>query len=388
MNNNTSASWISQTPVGTLSAWTHALYFEFAQICYSYSVSLPKPLIEVCNMGYMWGQWQPERRMIRISQSLIEKHDWDVVVNILKHEMAHQIVSEIFNSNEGHGPLFQKACEWIGLSDEFRRAQVDIEHDFKHWKDKPTEDGTDKLLRRVEKLLSLANSDNEHEAMLAMETVQKLYERNTIDSVKSQKKMNFVYLIINHKKKRIESVSKTICSILGEFYFVTVIMSELFDAKKQERHKIMQFMGTRENVLMAEYVYFFLFQRVQSMWAEFRKTTGAAVNKKSSYQSGVLSGYRTKLAQIERARRKSQQQNTPAANSNESLLSMNDLALIKMEQEERDRYIKTVIPRMTTRANYTSGYDAETYSTGQKDGQNIVLSKGITSNHNGTLRIE
>ena len=44
----------------------------------------------------------------------------------------------------------------------------------------------EKLLRRAEKLLALAESDNENEALVAMERVQELYTKHNLKKIQKK----------------------------------------------------------------------------------------------------------------------------------------------------------------------------------------------------------
>src|SRR6185503_10148901 len=53
------------------------------------------PSIELADAPSRLGRWVPEIRTIEIARSLAVGHPWGVVVEVLKHEMAHQFVHEV-----------------------------------------------------------------------------------------------------------------------------------------------------------------------------------------------------------------------------------------------------------------------------------------------------
>ena len=76
-------------------AWVSELYSEHESICWSYKIDLPRPIIEVSNSKSEWGSWDVDSRTMRVSAFLIKRHPWDVTLNVFKHEMAHQIVTDL-----------------------------------------------------------------------------------------------------------------------------------------------------------------------------------------------------------------------------------------------------------------------------------------------------
>ncbi|MBX9704342.1 MAG: SprT-like domain-containing protein, partial [Silvanigrellaceae bacterium] len=195
--------------------WCLKLCDEFVNICYQYGVSLKKPIILVQNLNYIWGDWSSQLRTIRLSENLILKHSWDVVVGVLKHEMAHQIVSEVFHVSQGnHDSYFDMACNLIAVPFEFRKAHLHFDETIPHWKETssllPEEE---LLLKKIEKLLNLSQSSNEHEALRAMEKVQELYGRYNIQRIQEQKTSDFVSFILDFKKKRMERAHSIAASI-------------------------------------------------------------------------------------------------------------------------------------------------------------------------------
>ena len=128
-----------------------------------------------------------------------------------------------------------------------------------------------------------------------MEKVQELYVKYNLDRLGERRESKLVYLIIPTKRKRIERYHFLICSILNEHFFVQVIHSSQYDAKDLCDYKVIELLGTQENVLMAEYVYYFLRQQVHTLWERYRSSARKSARAKSSYILGVLSGFRDKL---------------------------------------------------------------------------------------------
>ena len=162
-------------------AWLEQLVHEFNDICYYYRVQLRTPIFELSAAKQQLGCWVPGQRIIRISQHLIASFSWDVVLMVLKHEMAHQLCSEYLGlPSAGHGKAFQEACQLLGIPSPYNRSTGDLPEVLAEpAKDGKTEAGRN-IIRRVHKLLALAGSENEHEAALAMQRATQLLHRHNV----------------------------------------------------------------------------------------------------------------------------------------------------------------------------------------------------------------
>ena len=200
--------------------WVLQLDKEYENICFQYKVRLKKPLIIIENLQKSWGLWDSSMRQILISYDLILNYSWETVINILKHEMAHQIVCDILKSNDLHGDDFLKSCNMIGLSKSFCKASISLDEKIIHWKDNAPGQEEVSILRKIEKLLSLAQSANENEALLAMENVQNLYAKYHIKKISDEKNQEYFSLIVNFKKKKIPAPHSLASYILQQHFFV------------------------------------------------------------------------------------------------------------------------------------------------------------------------
>ena len=350
--------------------WTEQLYREYDEITYQYRLSLNPPFIRIDEARSRWGAWDPATRTLTISAALIELYPWDVVIEILKHEMAHQWVSDRLGGDHTHGADFRQACQLLGVADWAARASGELPDKIPHWKDRSLSRDEERLMNRVEKLLSLAESTNEHEALLAMEKVQEIYTRYNINRIRDRNKSELVYLIFNRKKKRIEATESTIFSILNEHFFVRCIFSSLYDAQDLCEYRVVEVMGSRENVLMAEYVYHFLWDRINVLWQTFRSTRGKDGRAKRSYQLGVLYGFRDKLQH----NKSKKFEESGAGRQGEAA----DRALLKLDDAKLHEYVQQRFPKLVSRG-WRSGYgDGDAYDAGVAAGQRLNLHRGVT----------
>jgi hypothetical protein len=280
-----------------LNIWARQLLREHSSICWQYGLKLSSPVIEIADLSSCWGRWQESPATITIVTGLILNKSWDVVLNVLKHEMAHQLVSEDLVGKPGHGKDFSQACQMLGLPSPFCKASGDLPETS------ATSSGikmvaTGRILEKIRKLLALGDSANEHESLLAIRKAGQLMERHKLNERSALAEDGCTGVLINLKRKRLESYHRAICSILQEHFQVEIVIVPLYDATKLTSYKNIDIMGRTENVEVAEYVFHFLLDRLSILWQE-RKHADHCRQRggKNSYWLGVLNGFREALQQ-------------------------------------------------------------------------------------------
>lgn len=349
--------------------WVEQLYIEYETIQYQYRLRTKTPLICLNELKLQLGSWDSLIQQISISTYLIENYSWNVVVEVLKHEMAHQIVSECYRSKDLHGQDFRRACQSIGVEEWAQSARIDLEGIIVQWKDSAPTDEQLRLLRRTEKLLALATSTNEHEALLAMQKVREIYENYNISQFSQHQRGDFVALVINHKKKKASVHQSKIASILNRHFFTRIIFSSEYCAKENETHKTMEILGTRENVLMAEYVYWFLNNNLKILWSRFQKTAAAhGIVSKNNFYLGVLCGFDEQLSQRPSGSNASPSM-APSTTDRREIMKIADTALAG--------YVTQRHPRLRSRSWGQGKRDSSAFNQGRSQGKELRLNPGI-----------
>lgn len=348
--------------------WTSQLYKEHEHICWQHRVRLKKPVIEIGDARDTWGSWDAASQTIRISARLIIAHAWDVTVNILKHEMAHQLVTEIFCTQDSHGPMFQDACRLLGVPDVFRHAQGDMPAIL----DMCSDEGSARvrIFDRVKKLLALAQSANEYEAALAMQKANELIARHNLERIGHDEPATYVYRIISPGKKRIAAYQRHICTILMNYFFVEVVFSDMYDPAACETYKTIEILGAAENVEIAEYVYYFLLRQLDRLWREYRGGAGKPAKGKISYRLGVLHGLGEKLKASEAARR-------PEARNGKRSPTVS--SLVCQQDTKLAEFLRARFPRLARVHSKSSLVDQLAYLSGVREGRKLTIHKGISS---------
>ena len=366
-----------------LQHWIRRLYQDFDLICFSFNVVLPKPLITVAAMKGRWGSFDPLTRAIVIAEELILGHRWDAVVEVLKHEMAHYLVRQEWGDEQmNHGAEFKAACRRLGISGWAAASDAELRA-IPDWRTATGSDEDERLMRRVEKLMALASSDNEHEAYLAMERVRELYLKHNLERLAAKSTEDFVHLVIMTGRKRVPREQQLVFSILNSHYFVEVIQIRSFDAILGEECQAYEILGTARNVRMAEYVYHFLMNNVPLLWRAFQKRTTKDARLRRSYCIGVLRGFDDKLT------RQTEAMGVPVPNADSAALVMFG-AEARRFLREADRQLRAFVrfrhPKIVTKGAGATSIDRDTYAAGLEDGARLTVNRPITSTHRGPTR--
>lgn len=345
-----------------LAFWTKQLYREFDTLCYHHRIRLFTPVIVIRPLISRLGSYDHNLRTITIAEELVQKHSWQIVLEVLKHEMAHQIVAEIYQSDDLHGALFLQACERLGMEEWAKRASMTLPGPA----DASATDGdSENITRRIQKLLALADSPNQHEALLAMQKVHELIERYNVAEISAERPSNFGTLLIEPKRKRIEAYQAKIASILSAHYFVQIVYSSLYDAKDLCEYKVIEILGTSKNVQFAEYVYWFLHNNLRIFWNDYRANHALkGPRSRNSFYLGVLNGFEDKLCAMREARA-------------DAVAKPRENAPLVVAERKLEGFVAYKHPRLYSMSSRRSFFDDKTYRDGKKQGQQLNLHQGI-----------
>lgn len=349
--------------------WLKQLLLEFEEICYSHNAPLQTPIFEITDSHRVYGCWRAATRVLSLSRRLILYHPWSVTLQVLKHEMAHQLCSEVTHADATtHGEHFQRACEQLGVLPEFRRPGVVMpEMVAAAAARSELSDNGRKCLAKIEKLLALGRSANEHEAALAIEKANELLEKYHLQGLGEGGEHRYACVVIDGKKKRVPSYHKHICSILQRYFFVKIVWSDLYDPLLADTFKTIEMFGTRENVAIAEYCFYFLENRLVLLWSANRhKFRGVAQTEKKSYFLGLLRGFEEKLHE----QKKNRQQKTAKGPAG---------ALIVAEEHRLAWFVGLRFPRLRSVSRKGSKIYGRTYEEGIAAGREITLNDAVPS---------
>ncbi|MDK9708275.1 MAG: DUF2786 domain-containing protein [Desulforhopalus sp.] len=348
--------------------WLEQLYREHRDICWEYGVPLPTPIFEITDSEKIYGRWQAPTGILGISRHLILQHPWHVTLQVLRHEMAHQLCSTLVNGGGPvHGAAFQEACERLGVLPEFRHPGVVIPETVRAAAapSELSEEGR-RCLAKIAKLLALGRSANEHEAAAAMAKANELLQRYHLQGTGDHLNHRYARLVINRKKKKIAGFQRHICAILQEFFHVRVVLAQLYEPSSGESFRVIELFGTRENAAIAEYCYHFLENRLALLWSANRgRFRGAAQTEKTSYYLGLLRGFHQKLAEQKRGREMQNHRQEAGA-------------LVLAEEQRLAGFIGMYFPRLRRAPSRSAKVYGTTYDAGMEAGRQLDLHQGVT----------
>ncbi len=346
-------------------AWLSQLAREYNDICYQYGVRLQPPILAISRNWKQMGSWSSTDRRLSLSHFLISAHPWNLTIQVLKHEMAHQICSEIHRREDaGHGPLFREACTRLGLDAPFHRASADLEEGIADLAQgsTATEQGR-QIIDKVRKLLALGSSDNEHEAALAVQRAGELLTRYRLDFDALAEDLGLVHRTINTGGRTLPVHRKSICALLETGFGVRVICASLYDPLANQSFKTIELLGREEEVAIAEHCYHFLENRLQTLWERNRR--GFTVNgriAKKSYLLGLLAGFRQTLERSRNATARPSQKSAPAS----------DLPALRAQQRLED-FVAFRFPRLRQMRGKSTMMHGEAYNQAVATGREITL---------------
>ena len=357
------------------SAWLCQLTREYNDICYQYGIRLTPPILRISRDRRQMGSWSATDRILRLSAALIGHHPWRITLRILKHEMAHQICSELLGRHDaGHGPLFCQACDRLGLEAAYQRAGADLAETLSG--DDPGAPATRQgrqIIDRVRKLLALGGSDNEHEAALAMQRAAELLARHRLDFDALAEGEGLVHRTINTGGRTLPVHRKAICTMLETCFSVRVICASIYDPMADVSLKTIELLGREEDTAIAEHCYHFLEDRLEALWQKNRRAfAGNGRTARQSYFLGLLAGFRQSLERGMAANRCP----TNHTAQKETLPDAIDLPALTAEQQ-LDDFVAFRFPRLRRLRRQGITMNPEAYRQAVAEGRELTLHRPV-----------
>ncbi len=261
--------------------------WEFAREGKSQLRTLRRPSFALSErMTSTLGRWDAGTRTITLSERLLHGRRWHLLVSTLRHEVAHQIVSELWRAPDEppHGPTFRRACQLLGVSAEARATVAELEEE----REEP------RAVRTIRRLLALSSSPNRHEAEAALARAQELaLKHNVALSAGDAGQRRYAHRLLDRPRKRWPSYTWTVLHTCEELHQVQHIRWTLPGGEA-----VVELFGAPDNLDLAEYVYHYLLQAGETEWQRFRREQGLANNRKRlSFLLALYTAFDRKLAQ-------------------------------------------------------------------------------------------
>jgi predicted SprT family Zn-dependent metalloprotease len=255
--------------------------------------ALRPPEIRISDSAHRLGQWDSSRRCIEMARSLFLKESWGTVLEVLKHEMAHQYVHEILGrvDEPSHGPAFREICEKLGIDARAAGVPAGASKQAEGRREQHV-----KVLERIAQLLALAQSSNVHEAQAATSLAQKLMLKYNVESAALGTRGGYEFRHLGVPSGRVSESERLLSIILGQHFFVEVIWVPVYRPLEKKRGHVLEICGTRPNLEMASYVHAFLLRSAEHLWTEHKRLHDIKSNRdRRTYLAGVMDGFREKL---------------------------------------------------------------------------------------------
>ena len=335
-------------------SWVRKLYAWWRHYNEEYlDGALVLPLIELGGEGAVLGSWDTTHRRLRIAAGHIAADPWLRVMDTLRHEMAHQYVAEVLQAADEspHGEAFRRACKKLRCQPAARAVGTS------------KRDESDQLLQRLQKVLSLTDSCNEHEAETAVKKARLLLLKYNIDVVELDRERSFGHRCLGSIKGRRASYELWLAAILQEFFFVETLWVRTYRAQEDKAGTVLEIYGTPANLDMAAYVYDYLSGLIERLWSDYKCRQRLAANReRQRYWAGILEGFHHKLREQERA-----MGGSPA-----------EAVLVWRGDDRLRAYYRHINPRVCTR--YGAGVaDSAAYRDGLEEGQKVQIHRPVES---------
>ncbi|MBS0655750.1 MAG: DUF2786 domain-containing protein, partial [Verrucomicrobia bacterium] len=211
--------------------------------------------------------------------------------NIIRHELAHYITFINYGEHiEPHGVEFRAFCARMGWGEEVYRASSCLETG-----EQTADEEKSSIFRKIQKLMALASSSNEHEAEQAMIKSQELLLKHNMDSQaieSDEEEKMYLKRILKQKKKDAKMTS--IARILQTF-FVSTVYNRAGD------YSYLEILGSKVNVDIAEYVAGVLQHELDTLWLKAKNIANLkGTIAKNSFFLGLAKGYCNKIEALKR----------------------------------------------------------------------------------------
>ncbi|MFN3696846.1 MAG: SprT-like domain-containing protein [Pseudobdellovibrio sp.] len=350
---------------------------EYFDVWKTFRLKFTQAQIVLFDSKSKWGEYDSFANTISISRKLVFEQNWLDVIGVLKHEIAHQIVFNKYGSDHAavcnHGSEFREACYQIRLDRRYQSAQLEIINENSDFLKLDETFESTPLVEKIKKLLSLAQSDNEHESKMAAAKVRQLYLKYNIEEIGIEK--NFETKIRRHvvplNKKNLSTFDKKLIGTINEFYFVKSILIQTFNVKTARHETAIEFFGLIENILMAEYVLNFLNQSSESCWFKNQQIIHSKIDKES-FKIGFIDGFYESLS---------------VENTNSSpIVDVSSQRQLALATHKVQTYLEDCYPRIKSLRSRGRKISKEHYQSGKILGQQTKVSKPVESSSSNKIR--
>ncbi|MGN0867332.1 MAG: DUF2786 domain-containing protein [Oligosphaeraceae bacterium] len=332
----------------------------------------PPVILLVPELSGKWGQWHGGRApRIELKESLLTRHPWFALVDVLRHETAHQVVETLFPGEDEppHGPKFREICLLLGARPQASGTYPLLDHVlFQEEKEEGAVTPQARLLVKIRKLLSLSSSANEHEARAALLKARELEARFLEEYGETEEdapgEEGFFTVGVGPLIRQISYRECVLASLLQEFYRVRVIWNFVPDLEAAAPGKYLKQLflsGTRRDIQVAAYVHDCLTSYMRRALYQLSPTMlGRALGSvriQKDFEIGVLTGFRNALRE---------QNQRPEMR-----------ALVQWDHTRLDEHFRWAFPRLRSSQHTRTIHSPAHRTAGEEAGRRFRLKKGL-----------
>jgi hypothetical protein len=248
-----------------------------------------RPAILELSSAHSWlGRWCSPTRTLEVGRALALEKPWVVVIEVLKHEMAHQYVDEVLgDTDQGHGPTFRCVCKRLGIDSKASGVP-----------EPGSGEEEERVLSRVARLLALADSPNENEAQAAMSAAQRLMLRYNIDQAQARSRERcYGFRQVGRITGRVSEAERILAGLLVNHFFVDAIWVTAYQPRLGKPGSVLEICGTEANLAMADYVHAFMTHTAQGLWEAHQRANRITSNRdRQTFLAGVMVGFHERMA--------------------------------------------------------------------------------------------
>lgn len=305
----------------------------------------------IFNNKRMLGYFNPQFYEIGLHECLMQVNG-ECLRDIIRHELAHYITFINYGESvEAHGIEFKAFCLRMGWNEEVWKATTCLGDNINiHQAEE------NNVLRKVQKLIALATSSNEHEAEQAMIKSQQLLLKHNVDFRNIENEDDEKIFLKRIMKQKKENAKMRSIAVILETFFVNTIY------KKQKDCIYLEIIGSETNVEIAEYVANILQHQLDLLWSQIKKQQPSlkGIIAKNSFFLGVAQGYCNKINFLKR--------NYDVNTSN---------ALIVIEKKLQDA--KALVYQRLTKGRSSARFCSKSSSLGERAGKELNINPAVNS---------
>lgn len=323
----------------------------------NHTASYPLKVV-IYNNKSMLGYFDSSFYELGFHESLMRASNFQLY-NIIRHELAHYITFiDYGNTASPHGPEFRAFCRQMNWGEEVYKAAICLEEQ------NIVPEKENAVFRKVQKLMALATSQNEHEASQAMIKSRQLLLKHHMESkYVGTEEEEIVSLKRIMKQKKETTKMRAIAKIL-ETFFVNIVYF------RAGGFLYLEILGNSTNLEIAEYVAETLDRELDSLWTQAQNQSnlkGAVA--KNSFFLGIAKGYCNKVQALKREYTR-------------------DTTQALMVIEKKLAQAKSMIYKRLSSTKSTSSHCQESSLLGEQMGKKLNIHPGIQKSSNDCLLLD